>query len=236
MIDVIFLSYSKTKELYEMTKTAIRSLVDNNPEFDFNICVVQTVDNKFGDAEYFGGGVQVIHPNIRFHYNDFLKLAYKQMEHKSKVILISNDDVYYRKGSIKELLSGTKHFMVCSSKNPDSRFNRGLQSKYTTGYHKGYRTSEHFSGWSHLINKDIFKYIDVEDFWHSNFGGYFQDNWICHLGMIHNVPMGLCADSVVEHRESVSSPHTTDGEYFNMRQNKIFEQTKKSYAQRKKDL
>lgn len=235
MIDVIFLSYSKTKKLYEMTKTAIRSLIDNNTEFEFNIVVVQTEDNKFGDTEYFGGGVKVIHPNTRFHYNNFIKLAYKELS-DSPVVIISNDDVYYQKGSIAELLSGTKHFMICSAKNPDSKFNRGLQSKYKTGYIKGYKTSEHFSGWCHLIVKKVFKYVSVDNFWHSNFGGYFQDNWICHLALVHNIPMGLCADSIVEHRESISSPHSPEREYFNMIQHKVFKKTKQEYAKRKKDI
>jgi len=85
-----------------------------------------------------------------------------------------------------------------------------------------------------MINKNVFDYVPVDIFWHSNFGGYFQDNWICYLGMVHNIAMGLCADSIVEHRESISHPSATDREYFDMKQEKIFNNTKREYAQRER--
>lgn len=230
IIDVIFLSFSKTKELYEMTKKAINSLIDNNKEFRFNICVVQTCDNKFGDEYYFGHkDIHTIHPNTEFHYNNFLRLAYNEMEHKSEVILICNDDIIFNEKSVMEMLNGTEFFFICSSKNPNSRFNRGLQSKHKSGYVSGYNNSEHFSGWCHLINKSVFNHIPVDTFWDSRFGGFFQDNWIVFLCREKGLNIGLCADSIVNHNECTSSPIADNDTYFSMSQSKIFTKAKKEY-------
>ena len=143
--------------------------------------------------------------------------------------LICNDDIIFTPGSVKELIKGTKEFFICSPKNPNSQFNRGLQAKYSSGRIIGYRTSEHFSGWCHLINKKIFEKFPIDLFWHSNFGGYFQDDWIGMLCQVDRIPIGLCADSIVEHNECASSPHADDRTYFDMKQVSIFKRTQKLY-------
>lgn len=218
-IDVIFLSHSKNKELYSMTKAALSSLKKNNQEYIFNICVVQTCDNKFGDECYFDDKtIQVVHPNTRFHYNKFLKIGYQKMNHISNLLMICNDDIIFHKDSVGELIKGLKYFEICSPKNPDSRYDGDLQSKHKTGFIEGYRTSEHLSGFCHLVNKNIFNTIPLEIFWHSNFGGYFQDYWIAFLCKVNNIPIGLCADSIVDHNERGSWPHP----YFDMKQEPIY--------------
>lgn len=222
-IDVIFLSFSKNKELYSMTKDAIRSLRENNPNYLFNICVVQTCDNKFGDKEYFNdNSIQVVHPHSDFHYNDFLRIGYTKMSHVSDLILICNDDIYFQKGSVDELIKGLKYFMICSPKNPNSRFNGDLQSKHEKGYIKGYNTSEHISGWCHLINKNIFEQIPLNIFWHKQFGGFYQDDWIAFLCKAKKIPIGLCADSIVEHKECTSSPFAINQKYFTTKRRFVF--------------
>lgn len=214
-IDVIFLSFSKNEELYSMTKNAICSLIENNQGYNFNICVVQTCDNKFGDKFYFDDDtLHVVHPNSDFHYNDFLRIGYQQMPHTSDLIMICNDDIYFQERSITELIKGLKFFTICSPKNPSSRFNGDLQSKHKSGYIKGYTTSEHISGWCHLIKKNIFNQIPLDIFWHKQFGGYYQDDWIAFLCKRNKIPIGLCADSIVEHNESTSSPHASNRKYF----------------------
>ncbi|MCD6090920.1 MAG: hypothetical protein J7J72_05430 [Bacteroidales bacterium] len=235
-IDAIFLSYSKTEELYAMTKLAIRSLRENNPDYIFNVCVVQTCDNKFGDEEYFDDeSVFVVHPNKKFHFNDFLRYGYNEMPHSSDFILICNDDIYFRKGSVNELIKGTKYFEICSPKNPDSRYDGELQSKHKTGYIQGYTTSEHLSGFCHLINKRIFETIPIDIFWHTNFGGYFQDYWIAFLCKVNKIPIGLCADAIVDHNErgSWKNPNVSEIKYFSMRQKSIYNRMRVWYIVKK---
>lgn len=200
---------------------------------EFNICVVQTIDNRFDDEYYFGDkDVLTLHPNKRFHYNDFLRYAYDQMEHKSDAIMICNDDITFEKGSVEELLKGMGKFIISSPKNPTSRYHKDLQTKHKTGLIKGYRNAEHFSPWCHLINKKIFDYIPVDIFWSTAFGGYFQDNWIVFLCLVNKIPIGLCADSIVYHNEVTSSPHADDREYFDMKQSKIFQEMKQKYLRK----
>lgn len=225
-IDVMFLSYSKNEKLYSMTKRAIRSLIDNNPEYKFNICVIQTCDNKFGDKYYFDDeSVQVVHPNKKFHYNKFLQIGYNKMKHTSDLIMVCNDDIYFHKNSIEELLKGLQYFKICSPKNPESRYDGDLQSKHKTGYIKGYRTSEHLSGFCHLVDKKIFDTIPLDILFHKNFGGYFQDYWIAYLCEVNKIPIGLCADSIVDHNERSSWPdkNIIPNKYFSMRQRYVLD-------------
>lgn len=225
-IDVMFLSHSKTEKLYSMTKKAIRSLIDNNPDYNFNICVIQTCDNKFGDKHYFNDdSIQVIHPNKKFHYNNFLRLGYNTMKHTSDYIMTCNDDIYFHKNSVSELMKGLQKYTICSPKNFDSKFDGNLQSKHKSGFIEGYNTSEHFSGFCHIVNKDIFKTIAVDVFWHKSFGGYFQDDWIAFLTKMNKIPICLCADSLVDHYERISWPNN----YFSMRQKPIYELMKVWY-------
>jgi len=231
-IDVIILSYSKTKELYEMTKAMVKSLTENNPEFNFSINIVQTINNKFGDKYYFGDkNINVIYPNIPFHYNNYLTIAYNQMEHTSDKVLICNDDISFSENSILYLVKGMDEYMITSPLNPTSKYNSGKQSQYIgkSDYIEGYNTSEHFSGWCHLINKLIFNIIPIDIFWTKELGGFFQDNWICHLLKEHAIKMSLVTKSIVNHIECACSKDNDDKRYFQMDQSKIFESLKSRY-------
>lgn len=229
-IDVIILSYSKTKELYEMTKRTIESLLSSNLDHSFNIIVVQTIDNRFDDRYYFREDITVIHPGVPFHYNNFIKLAYSQFD-KDGFVLLCNDDITFELGSVNELVQGIHKFDIASSMNPTSKFNAGLQSKHLDGerFIQGFGNSEHFSGWCHMIDKNLFTKIPYETFWHSNFGGFYQDNWICYLAEKNSIAMGLCTSAIVNHVECASDADNDDKTYFNMNQKAIFDKTVQEY-------
>jgi hypothetical protein len=108
-IDVIMLSKGDTPAKRSMTQNAINSIHGSEFDIQFNIIVVENIPKVVYK------GCTNIHPEKKFHYNEFTKIGYLHCD-KSEYILFINNDIKAYKGFASELV---KALDVYDSVSPD---------------------------------------------------------------------------------------------------------------------
>lgn len=144
MIDVIILSYAKTKEFEQLTKDCIKSLYDSELDETFNVIVVESMPGVI----YYNA--QTIHPNEAFNYNKFANIGVSKG--KSEWVCVCNNDLIFTKGWATELLK--YGFDSMSPKCPLNPNTIGMDS-----IHLGFDTSKHLSGWCLFLKRKLWDFI-----------------------------------------------------------------------------
>jgi hypothetical protein len=139
-IDVIMLSKGDTPAKRSMTQNAINSIHGSEFDIQFNIIVVENIPKVVYK------GCTNIHPEKKFHYNEFTKIGYLHCD-KSDYILFVNNDIKAYKGFASELVKALDIYNSVSPMCPRVPEHRNLPEKYN----EGLAVSARFAGWAFMM-------------------------------------------------------------------------------------
>lgn len=214
MIDVIILSYAKTKEFEQLTKDCIKSLYDSEQDETFNVIVVESMPGVI----YYNA--QTIHPNQKFNYNKFANIGISHG--KSEWVCVCNNDLIFHKGWATELLK--YGFNSMSPKCPNNQLQSDLHH-----IHLGFDTARHISGWCLFLKRTLWDFICGFD---EDFEFWCADDSYREQLKFHNQNHYLIATSLVTHLGSATLK-TIDSEE---KKALTIEQARKFNKKYKKDL
>ncbi|BBO34427.1 glycosyltransferase [Lacipirellula parvula] len=234
-VDVIILSYCKTKREYEMTCQCLRTLRASSDRIRFNVVMVETaaphlLDGYAGAGKCFGDECEVVFPQQKFNYNQFLQKGFERLQKsQARYLLIANNDVLFRPQFAEGLLESLGTYDSASPWCPN------YHEQYfdpRQRFHEGRRTSFELCGWGIAFRKELLTKVSFEELFPAEFEFWFQDNYygwqLERLGARHV----LVTDAKVEHlfNQSHSLIDADDKERFTAGAQDVFDR-KTSSAQ-----
>lgn len=204
-ITAIFLTNSKTKELFDMTQNAIDTLVYSSMvDIELSVVVMESSQHEHGNYK---NVTQTIKPNEKFNFNRFLNIALKQ--YPAEWFLLCNNDIEFERGWFLEMHNQMIKYPEVLSLSPICK-----SSKTQTAMAKshqgdeivyGYAPRKELSGWCILVNKKIIcetGYLDEQ------FDFYFADNDYGMTLRKHCFKHALVLNSYVTHLEHKKTSNT----------------------------
>ena len=166
-LSVIFLSYTKNDDIFEMTNKAIDSLFNSESnEITFEVIVIES-NPQFHEKYQFPSSVKTIIPNEKFNFHKFLNIGIK--EAKFNQIALCNNDVIFHQSWYSELLKIKKlNPKICSFSPCELNENNQYQS-----HELGYDVRTHIKGWCIVTDKDNLLKIGLLD---ERFDFYYADD------------------------------------------------------------
>jgi len=177
-IDIIILSYTKTRKEYDMTTDCINSF-KNSINVSPNIILIETNKKVAQFRDVYKVNTLIV-PNVEFNYNQFLNFGL--LETKNDYILISNNDVIYKPNCLHVL--SQKLIEKYDSVSPIDLSTRAelLDMDDIVGYKIG----KTLTGWSFMFKKSILTKIGYFD---EQFSFWYQDNdylnWLQKCNLKH---------------------------------------------------
>lgn len=199
-IDVIILSNTSTFKHYGLLQRTINTLDLSEPNFKFNIIVVET-NNNYLQQGFYSPGVKVITPNEpKFNYNRFLNLGLKEC--KNEWIIIANNDVAFTQNWLTKIFEVQKLNPSIKSFSPLAP-NWPKHKEFDTNrdYYLGYRTSYEIAGWCLVMHKSVITECNLFD---EQFEYWYQDNDYAMNLQVYKIPHALVPKSRVYHVISAS--------------------------------
>lgn len=205
VVDVIILSNTVNKQLFDMLKETVDSIHDSETKHKFNIIVVES--NKFVTSTFTDSLAQIrakfVIPQVpKFNYNLYLNIGLR--EGKSDYVLISNNDVVYSKKWFSEALKQFEKDPDLMSISPiDRKWQWHSEAAFSSAkeLYLGNRTSHEFAGWSFVVKRKVFSIVGKFD---EQFEFYYQDNDWANMYAIFSIKHGLCTKSEAHHLLSKS--------------------------------
>jgi len=198
-VDVVMLSYTKDKQIYEMTKNAISSLRGSQKEVKFNVYLIET--NKKFDKDFPKGyDANVIIPKQEFNFNKFLNIGFSKC--KSKYIVATNNDVIFEGGWLSEMVNAMgEHNLDSACPFWKEWFEARPEISVPSPVWLGYNVGEQVFGYCVVMKKEVLKKIGEFD---EKFKFWFQDNDYAKQLQNHGFRHALVKDSIVNHLGGVS--------------------------------
>lgn len=202
LVDIIILTNSDNDFMVWMARRTIRTILDSETGIDFNVIVVESVQNV--EREYSDLCNHYIFPNERFNYNKFLNIASAYC--KGDWIIISNNDVSYEQGWFSEILKVYEERPDIESFSPrDPLFFMSFWGNTFVGtknkFIEGYQVSKFLMGWSLIIKKTSFDKILPFD---EQFDMYYQDNDYAEVLKLNNIKHALVRNSIASHYNTIN--------------------------------
>ena len=192
-IDIIILSWGKTKYLQNVTTNAVNTLLTSeyDTEIDFNIVVVES-NLKLFPFQYENTKTIYLKNEKEFNYNRFCNIASK--EESAPYIGFFNNDVEFGERWATNLIYYMRSKGL-ESASPYSTYAMGnkLSSKPVL---VGKRTRKELLGWAIVVKREMFERIGGFD---ERVKFYCSDNIYEEQLKKHNIRHGLIMRSFVEH-------------------------------------
>lgn len=218
VVDVIILSYSKTKKEYDMTKECLRTLRVSEHDYRFNVVVVESNPNitKEGFAEpvlFNDRESLVLAVKGKFNYNQYLQIGFEKINSSSKYLLICNNDLIFYKGWLSEMF---KHIDNADSFSPFCpTFHKGRFLKVQNIY-SGYNLWDNLTGWCIFMKKTIFDKTKFDQYFPVEFSFWYQDNYYLEVLKRNGFKQALVRNSHVLHLGSKSHSLINKDDYAKM--------------------
>jgi GT2 family glycosyltransferase len=157
-IDIVMLSFAKTKELWQMTQQAIDSLHASEDHIEFDVYVVES-NPQVAFADYKGiKKLLKIPEGVSYHYNKYLNFGLEEARKENTdrlVALCSNDIIFFPQWatSIMTAIKETDALSACPL-DPTVPEQQGI-----TDIAEGYEIRKHISGWCLVGTPKMFKEI-----------------------------------------------------------------------------
>lgn len=182
-IDVIMLSNSKNATMRDMTQKAIDSLHKSSNHHQFNVIVVETVQEP---VQY--NGAKVVTGQVPFNYNRNLNLGLQHCT--AEWIVIANNDLIFHTDWIDPItaLNPDSASPVSPGWKPHAHVNNQVI--------RGYRTSIELCGWCIVTKRATLDKIGPFD---EQFDLFYQDNDYAAQLMRHQLTHLLVGTSHVTH-------------------------------------
>ena len=191
-VDIIILSYTKDKNIFDMTTRCINT-IKSQTGINCNIIVVET--NKHFVEDGFTYNATVILPGEEFNYNRFLNIGLKYCT--APYILITNNDVIFYKNSIMNLVEALKTTDLISVSPIDLYYNKHAAFlNHEISLIEGTKVGVHLTGWCFMVKNEIFNIIGKFD---EQFSFWYQDNDYCNLLNKYKLKHALVANAAVCH-------------------------------------
>ena len=208
LVDVIILSYSKTRKEYDMTVRGINSLRHSSPDVPFNIIVVETNPNVLSEFGSFGAGVKVVTPNKAFNYNEFLNFGYAHCHKDSKYILILNNDVVvFCQAFIKRMIEGLETVQSVSAWGLRESSWGLLDSSKPLNVN--FDINRALCGWCIMFDKAILNAIPFETLFPASYAWHGQDVYYGEQLRLRGYRHGLVTQAKALHLQ-MQSHHLLD--------------------------
>lgn len=201
-VDVVMLSYTKDREIFDMTCEALNSLDESELAYRFNVVLVETnTQYREQGFDYTGlYAIKVITPDIPFNYNAYLNIGFQHISQKpydAPLVVIANNDLLFRKGWFSRLHNAIEQnrLDVASPRSPGWHVHEEHFPK--TGVYIGTRTSFEVCGWCLCVWRNLLEEILPLD---ERFRFEFQDvDFVDQLIKLGHNRMGLVCESEVVH-------------------------------------
>lgn len=181
LIDIIILSNAVNSRFKAMTQQAIDTAFSTADGLQINVIVIE---QKQGVIYH---KANTIHPTGDFNYNKFANIGARNGS--AKRIMISNNDVVFKKGWLHELL--LRDLELMSTHCPNDIRQRGI-----TKDEQGDQVGRHFSGWNFVISRNLWVNICGFD---EDFGFYCADNSVLEQCRELGVLPTIIHNSYVQH-------------------------------------
>lgn len=184
-MDILFISNAKTEALYQITKSAIDSLLKSETEIKFNIIVIEQTEREY---EY----ATTLQVSGKFNYNKFLNLGIGYC--KSEYIALCNNDLVFQSGWANAIIKAMKEHSLLSASPMCPVSHKTQRNLQPLNY--GYEIYYRLCGWCIVVNKQIFKSIGKLD---ESFPFWYADN--CYGNQIRKagIEHAMIRDSKVIH-------------------------------------
>ena len=191
-VDVVFISYAKTDELENMTRTAIETLNKSEDDNDvlFNVFVVESNRQKNYDDI---SNVTTIYTDLPFGYHRYLNIGRK--EGKAKYVCLCNNDVTFEANwasSIIAIMEENPDILSASPYCPEFH----PAELYNTGIYYGYGVLQQLLGFCIFQRRDIYNIIGDLD---EDFEFWFCDNDYSMTLSSMNIKHVGVSNSIVHH-------------------------------------
>lgn len=189
-LSVIFLSYTKSDGIFEMTKNAIDSLLKSeSKEIKFEIIIVES-NPLFHEKYQFDPQVKIIIPEVKFNFHQFLNIGIKEAKYNE--VALCNNDVIFHPFWYSEILKIKKSNTEIRSFSP-CELNENNQN---LEFEMGYDVRTHIKGWCIVTDKETISKIGYLD---EKFDFYYADDDYSMTMKKFNIKHARVFKSKVEH-------------------------------------
>ena len=193
-VDVIMLARGATGHLRSMTQQAINSIHASERDIQFNIIVVETIN----EVTY--KHCTVIHPDEKFNYNKFTKIGINNLPEDSEYVFFVNNDIHVHKDCAKRLMDALLIYDTVSPANPMIGQHKNLKQEYTEGFNIWHGNAE-FCGWAIMMKSDLAK-ENKERFFPDEIEAWYSDNWLTDVLRNDGYKHALVKFAKLDHFES----------------------------------
>ena len=222
VIGCVILANTTNLEKYGMTQRTLQTLLWSEPDFFFNIIVVESNPNaqKYGfiyDQSTLSSYVKTIIPNESFGYNKFLNKGIAELKKLCENYewnIITNNDVIFTQKWFTKLIKWQQDnpsVLSLSPWEPNWHMKKGLDPNH--GPYFGYRTSYEITGWCLVINNSVIEKCNLFD---PRFEFWYQDNDYALTLEQSNIKHALVPQSRVYHMVSGTHDIINKSDFYKM--------------------
>ncbi|HMK07371.1 MAG TPA: glycosyltransferase, partial [Flavobacterium sp.] len=166
-LSAIILSRTDTKELFEMTKNCIQSLLDSETANEFEVIIVESNQQYLESGFQYADFVNVIVPHEKFNFHQFLNIGAANAT--GDFIALCNNDLIFHKDWFSEILKVSEKHKDILSFSPSEEKHTNPDKDFLIGY----KVKQQLKGWCIVVKKELFKKTGPLD---ETFSFYFADN------------------------------------------------------------
>jgi GT2 family glycosyltransferase len=198
-VDIIILSYAKTKELRSVTEKCIESLLlsEDDNQIEINCLIIESFKNA---EPYNFRNTKTIIPKEKFGFNKFVNIGLGQTH--NEIVCIANNDLLFQKNWIRNIIQEMRKdeslksaCPICTLHHPP----KGILPD--TGNYYGYEIRKELVGWCIVLKREILEVIGEFD---ENLKFWYCDNDYSDTLQKHHIKHGLVSSSKVDHLESTT--------------------------------
>jgi len=156
-VDVVFLSYAKSKMHWNYTQNAIYTLLKSEENIKFNIIVIESELT----AVPFEKAKTVYVKSENFNYNAYMNLGVSFGN--SRYVAMCNNDLEFKKDWCSILLREMRNHNVLSGSPMSDQAPLQIPYRKSTHVRFGYNGSDHISGWCIMADRKLFELIGKLD-------------------------------------------------------------------------
>lgn len=204
-VDIIILSMTNNKELYQLTTNAVNSLKasENPTNIQFDITIIES-NKAYNEKIYPYPGCNIIIPEEEFHYNRFCNIGLDNT-HNEWVALCNNDLIFHPQwfSAILDVYNKNNNIRSFGTWNTINNWHGKYFPNHPDEIY-GYTVSREITGWNIVFRREILEKIgklpEHVNFWYSD--NVYADA-IYKAGISHC----LVGNAIVDHIISASSKY-----------------------------
>ena len=202
--DVIFLSKTSNKDVFDMTQKAINSLHDSETNNKFRVIVVESNLDQ-NTPQYENVSLCLNYGDQDFSYNKALNLAFNYIE--SDYVAVFNNDVLFMENWYSIIRYYMDVFCLDCASPRCPVVQNGIKPEAQSEILSfpegcvvpGFRTVVHFCGWGWITKRDCLQNLIQLDAFPEDLTFWFQDDHIARVMQSNHKKHGLVTSSHVIH-------------------------------------